>query len=708
MAASSELKATRPRERIAQGVSQSQETVERVLAKLVDFRLLRSVGRHEHRSYELVHEYLAKKLDDWMSVEEIKLKDVQDLLTRELNNFQKFGLLMGAEELHIIGEHRRELRISPEELELIIRSAATHRVDVDYWFSRAAELGAVRYAVLASLLTDPSETVRRTAYEHIGKHVHRDLIPALVQGLSDESAQIRRQARQHLKIMENELTRLLQTEDAQQRRMAAAGLGQIGTRHSQQVLIGALTDEDEPLAEIVTQSLRQLDDDHSAQVLLRGLVAQSHSSWATAYALGQLSVSEKAMSRLPRAALDPRATPLVVYALGLAQTLQHDFDQAEASLQRTLEATTSSVGRRYIQRALDQVKIGRERAAIGSGRWGMFGGNPQHTRYVAETLQPPLKQIWSTRTQGPIVASPVVADGIVYVGSRDNNLYALDSQRGTVRFKFATGNRLEAAAVVVGETVVLGSTDGNLYAVHTTSGQECWRRRLAGPIRSAANAAHNRIFVGDEAGTLWAIEADSGETIWQMSADDQILAAPAVADEVVVVGSWDNHLYARQVADGELCWRIDTDGPVSSSPAISDGTVFCGSDDAMMYAVDLASGRITWQTPLGGRIRSSPALTDERLVVGCTDGGIYCLDKASGQILWKAETTEEVLASAVITGEVAYIGSKDGTLYAFDMGTGESRWQYRTPYGIYSSPAVAEGTLYIGIAYYYVAAFTES
>ena len=708
MVASSELKAARPRERIAHEVRQNQEAVERVLAKLVDYRLLRSVQRDKRRNYELVHEYLTEKVDDWMSEEKIKLKDVQDLLTRELNNFQKFGLLMGTEELHIIGEHRRELRISPEELELIIRSAAAHRVDAEYWFSRAAQLEEARYPVLASLLTDSSEAARKTTYEHLSKHVHRELIPALVTGLNDDLPAVRRQARDYLETLRGELTRLLQTDRNDQRQVAAEGLGQIGSRRSEPMLIEALSDHDEQLTETITDSLRQLGEERSAQTLLKRLISQPNAPWAVAYTLGQVSVSDKAISRLLKAAQSPKATAPMIYALGLAQGLRHEFDQAQANLQRALETATSPIARRYVERAREELEAGREQAAIGTDRWLMFGGNPGHCGYLPQTLHPPLKQIWATRTEGPIAASPVVADGLVYVGSRDNNFYALDSKRGTVRFTFTTANHIEATAVVVEDAVVFGSTDGNLYALQAASGRERWRRQLAGPIRAAANVADNCIYVGDEAGTLWAIDPASGQVIWRVLTEDQILAAPAVAQDLVVVGSWDNSLYAYQVADGQLCWRIDTNGPVSSSPAISDGRVFCGSDDAMMYAVDLAGGQIVWQAPLGGRIRSSPAVTDDRVVVGCTDGFVYCLDKTGGEIVWKTETAEEVLASAVITGDIVYIGSKDGALYALDMATGESRWRYRTPYGIYSSPAVAEGTLYIGIAYYDVAAFSEA
>jgi outer membrane protein assembly factor BamB len=37
---------------------------------------------------------------------------------------------------------------------------------------------------------------------------------------------------------------------------------------------------------------------------------------------------------------------------------------------------------------------------------------------------------WRFRTGGPIVASPTIEDGIVYIGSMDNKLYALPVDAG--------------------------------------------------------------------------------------------------------------------------------------------------------------------------------------------------------------------------------------------------------------------------------------
>jgi len=63
-----------------------------------------------------------------------------------------------------------------------------------------------------------------------------------------------------------------------------------------------------------------------------------------------------------------------------------------------------------------------------------------------------------------------VANGVVYVGSHDGNLYALDANSGAERWHFPT-KALVGSSPTVGDGVVyFGSDDGGLYAVRTPPG----------------------------------------------------------------------------------------------------------------------------------------------------------------------------------------------------------------------------------------------
>src|SRR6185437_15416845 len=45
---------------------------------------------------------------------------------------------------------------------------------------------------------------------------------------------------------------------------------------------------------------------------------------------------------------------------------------------------------------------------------------------------------WTFKTDGPIIGSPAVSDGVVYIGSTDGNLYAVDQETGKQKWKFKT------------------------------------------------------------------------------------------------------------------------------------------------------------------------------------------------------------------------------------------------------------------------------
>ena len=63
----------------------------------------------------------------------------------------------------------------------------------------------------------------------------------------------------------------------------------------------------------------------------------------------------------------------------------------------------------------------------------MFGKNVRHTRRLQATADGTLK--WSYSTGGLVQSSPAVgSDGTVYVGSFDNNLYAINPD-GTLKWR---------------------------------------------------------------------------------------------------------------------------------------------------------------------------------------------------------------------------------------------------------------------------------
>jgi outer membrane protein assembly factor BamB len=187
-------------------------------------------------------------------------------------------------------------------------------------------------------------------------------------------------------------------------------------------------------------------------------------------------------------------------------------------------------------------------------------------------------------------SAPVVADGVVYVGSRDGHLHAVESsfdpkiRRTPTIWKFKTGDSITSSVAVADGVVYVGSKDGHLYAVDVKTHQEKWRFK-AGLGWSAPVIAAGVIYVSNADGQLYAVDTKTGREKWKFKAGDKILSSPAVADGVVYVGSNDTHLYAVDTKSGHEKWRFKTGGKVFSSPVVADGMVYVGSDDGYLYAI---------------------------------------------------------------------------------------------------------------------------
>ena len=102
----------------------------------------------------------------------------------------------------------------------------------------------------------------------------------------------------------------------------------------------------------------------------------------------------------------------------------------------------------------------------------MFRANPEHTGvYGNGGIEPGNTELWRFATGDGVYSSPAVANGIVYVGSEDKNLYAVDAVTGKEKWRFTTGDHVFTSPTVAEGIVYVGSEDKNLYAIDACNGK---------------------------------------------------------------------------------------------------------------------------------------------------------------------------------------------------------------------------------------------
>ena len=153
---------------------------------------------------------------------------------------------------------------------------------------------------------------------------------------------------------------------------------------------------------------------------------------------------------------------------------------------------------------------------------------------------------WAYRARKAITSSPLVdeTEGICFVGSFDGYMYALDASSGYSMWRFRSNGPIIASPVLDDTMLFFGSTDGNMYGINAENAREKWRYPLGSPIVSSPVNHNNMLYFGGTDGYLYCLEAKSGKEIWKFQTGGPITSAPFITDNLILVGSMDHTLYA--------------------------------------------------------------------------------------------------------------------------------------------------------------------
>lgn len=191
-----------------------------------------------------------------------------------------------------------------------------------------------------------------------------------------------------------------------------------------------------------------------------------------------------------------------------------------------------------------------------------------------------------------IVASMLVADGIVYVPYQNGGLSALSLDDFREIWRFPTEEGVWATPLLVGDMIIVPSIDHNLYALDRGSGHRLWSVDLGGSVASTPLLANDRLYVGS-----------FNKSFYEISLDGRILS------------------------------RYETQNWVWGTPAIDEnGVIYVADLSGFVHALDSERNLAEiWSNQVADRgIRAGPLTYMERVIVASRDGKVYWLDKRDG------------------------------------------------------------------------------
>lgn len=336
--------------------------------------------------------------------------------------------------------------------------------------------------------------------------------------------------------------------------------------------------------------------------------------------------------------------------------------------------------------------------------WPQHRGDPAHTAVAPALPGDLLVPLWTTRFPSvsigagsappDITSSAAVADGKVYIGSRNTRFYALDARTGDIAWQYDAGSPIDSSPLVRNGVVYFSTFSGQLTALNDADGSLLWRHASGG---SSDRASPN-------------------------------ISGP----NVVSAGSFPTrHFFAVPIASSDPApeaWRQETLQFIYSSPTVDPATqnVYCPSDDGKIYAT-YPNGAPLWPQPfttIGGVYRATAAFANGKvyLSAGDFDWALHAVDASTGQQVWQADMTPkpdwpsaayraiQVSSPAADGDYVAIVGGYGNTtygpsiLYAFkDNGAAaQTLWTRTLPNfvteGWVSSPVLTPTEILVGAA----------
>lgn len=308
---------------------------------------------------------------------------------------------------------------------------------------------------------------------------------------------------------------------------------------------------------------------------------------------------------------------------------------------------------------------------------------------------------WSRNLGAEAWASPVVRDGVIYLGTADGRFHAADARDGHERWTWSDATPIYGDALVVRDSIYFLNDRAELVKLDRKNGKLAWRVALDAARKAAATIpdddtyshrtaspvlANGVLYVGSTDGGMLAIDPATGATRWRFDAKSKICAAVAVDGDRVLFGTMDGSFIALRRSDGTEIWRRKLPAAITSQPVVDRGLAIVGSRDYLLHAFRVSDGTEAWRQHFWvSWVESTPRIVDGTLYVGSSDlRAVRALDAATGSPLWSTDVYGSAWASPLVVRDTVFMGvagvkpyviDHRASIVAIDRKNGSLRWR---------------------------------
>ncbi|WAU76089.1 outer membrane protein assembly factor BamB [Acinetobacter sp. TR3] len=288
------------------------------------------------------------------------------------------------------------------------------------------------------------------------------------------------------------------------------------------------------------------------------------------------------------------------------------------------------------------------------------------------------QRLWKSKvTKQELTAGVEAGEGIVIIGNRKGELFALDQATGSQKWSAKLSGAILSPSLIQSGRVITIANDGTVFAHDAVTGQQVWAYKLPNvqfslrgqpaPVR----LDERTVVVASANAYVYALDVISGVPRFQrrVAVSDgrsdiqrliDVVGDPVVAGQYLVTTSFQGQVTTTDLATQRVVWSEEASS--TNSAEVSGDKVFVSTADGKLKAYNLATGELLWQNEeLLNRQLSNPVMLGQNLVVGDLDGVIHLIDPNTGKLIGRAKTSGEVRSLRVIDNQL-YVATRKGVL----------------------------------------------
>ena len=194
---------------------------------------------------------------------------------------------------------------------------------------------------------------------------------------------------------------------------------------------------------------------------------------------------------------------------------------------------------------------------------------------------------------GGIVGGFAFSKGSIYFASSDGNVYALEAKGLFEKWEkpFETGDKIWATPAIDGDILYIGSFDKKLYALNANDGKEKWQFDTEGAIVSTPLIYDGAVYFGSFDRYFYALNVSDGGLKWKFMADNWFWAKPVIHNGVVYVSNLDGKVYALDAESGDNPDWFDLGSPISSTPVLVGNLLIVATEEGKIYSINTSNNQ---------------------------------------------------------------------------------------------------------------------